>query len=279
MRQEVSVNNAIRRGHLIVNVPVALALIGCPAFAFYLSEQNIIPEWGIGVAFLIGFILAWLIWSFMITKWRIWAFENVRNVHELKKRAIEAKLIWDDGNIFEKTEIRSRDDKRKLEKLENKFEKEDVFREDYSIPPKIEIYYSKWNSYLELGVSVLITAFGAYLLFSGAKENYLWGTIAAVVGLYSFQKELRKARHNKKPQIIMDSKGIQTKNVDFKEWSVITDEEIVQEGIGKSAKSYLVYFYDEDRFEKIEINALNVKYIELENMLRTYRIRHAKNRR
>jgi hypothetical protein len=43
----------------------------------------------------------------MITKWRVWAFENVRNVHELKKRAIQEKLISADSSIFEKTEIRT----------------------------------------------------------------------------------------------------------------------------------------------------------------------------
>ena len=105
MREQISVDKAINRGHLIVNVPVFVSIIGCPALALYLSRQNLIPDWGIGIAFLIGFVLAWLIWSFMITKWRIWAFENVRNVHELKKRAIQEKLIWNEGNIFEKTEI------------------------------------------------------------------------------------------------------------------------------------------------------------------------------
>ena len=126
MRQEVSVDKAIKRGHLIVNVPVMITLIGCPALALYLSKQNLIPGWGIAVGFVIGFLFAWLIWSYMITKWRVWAFENVRNVHELKKRAIQEKLIWADGNIFEKTEIRNWEDKQKLKKLERKFEKEDV---------------------------------------------------------------------------------------------------------------------------------------------------------
>jgi len=81
MREQISVNKAIKRGHLIVNVPVFIALYGCPAIALYLSNENLIPGWGIGIAFLLGFVLAWIIWSYMITKWRIWAFENVRNVH------------------------------------------------------------------------------------------------------------------------------------------------------------------------------------------------------
>jgi len=279
MREEVSVDKAIKKGHLMVSVPVFITIVGCPGIAIYLSEQNLIPDWLSLISFVIGFVLAWLVWSFMITKWRIWAFENVTNVHELKKRAVEAKLIWEDGSIFERTEIRSRKDSTKLEKLEKKFDKEDVYREDHSIPPKIEIYYSKRNNYLGIGVSILLIVFGVYLLFNMNRENYLWwGTISCAFGLFNLFKELKKARNNKKPLIIIDNKGIQTKNVDFKEWSVITKEEIVHEDSGKYGKTYLIYFYDEDQFEKLEISELNVRSKALETMLRTYRIRHAKNR-
>lgn len=278
MREQISVDKAINRGHLIVNVPVFVSIIGCPALALYLSRQNLIPDWGIGIAFLIGFVLAWLIWSFMITKWRIWAFENVRNVHELKKRAIQEKLIWNDGNIFEKTEIRNSKDKSILKKLEKKFEQEDEYREDYSLPLKMEIKYSKAYNYVELGVSILIIGVGIYFFTKGETKQYILGAIMTGIGLYSTIKEFRKALDTK-PKIIIDSKGIQTKNVEFKDWSNIESEEVIQEGYGKSAKSYLTYFYDEDEFEKIEIDSLNVTHRELENILRTYRIRNNKNYR
>jgi uncharacterized membrane protein YciS (DUF1049 family) len=276
MREQITVDKAIKRGHLIVNIPVFISIFGCPALAIYLSKQNLIPGWGIGIAFLIGFVLAWLIWSFMITKWRIWAFENVRNVHELKKRAIQEKLIWNDGNIFEKTEIRNTSDKRKLKTLEKKFEQEDEYKEDYSLPPKTEIFYSKVYNYVELGVSILIIGVGIYFFLKGETKNYILGTIMSAIGFYSTVKESRKALNNK-PQIIIDNKGIKTKNVDFKDWSTIESEEVVQEGYDKSAKSYLTYFYDVDEFEKIEIDSLNVTHRELENMIRTYRIRNNKN--
>lgn len=278
MRQQITVDKAIKRGHLIVNVPVFIAIFGSPVLALYLEKQNLIPAWGIGIAFLIGFVLAWLIWSLMITKWRIWAFENVRNVHELKKRAIQEKLIWNDGNIFEKTEIRNTEDKRKLKKLEKKFEKEDEYREDYSLPPKMEIQYSKAYNYSELGVSILIIGVGIYFFTKGETKQYILGTIMTGIGLYSTIKEFRKALDTK-PKIIIDSKGIQTKNVEFKNWSDIESEEVIQEGYGKSAKSFLIYFYDEDEFEKIEIDSLNVTHRELENIIRTYRIRNNKNYR
>jgi hypothetical protein len=276
MRVQVSVNKAIKRGHLMVNVPVVLTIIGCPALAIYLSDKNSIPKWSIGVAFLIGFILAWLIWSYMITKWRIWAFANVQNVHELKKRAIQEKLIWDDGNVFERTEIKSNNDKKELKKLNKKFEKEDTYREDYSLPPKKEIYFSKATIFVELGVAIFIVIVGIYYLLKGEIKFIILGSILFSIGLYTIIKESKKA-FNFKPQIIIDNKGITTVNVSFKDWETIEGEEIIQEGYGKSSKSYLTYFYDEDGFEKIEIELLNVTHSEMENIIRTYRIRNTKN--
>lgn len=278
MRQEISVNKAINRGHLIVNIPVFICIIGIPALSFYLSNQNLIPKWGIGIGFVLGFVIAWLVWSFMVTKWRIWAFENVRNVHELKKRAIQEKLIWNDGNIFEKTEIRNSEDKSRLKKLEKKFEQEDEYREDHSLPLKMEIHYSKAYNYVELGVSILIIGVGIYFFTKADIKQYILGAIISGIGLYSTIKEFRKALDTK-PKIIIDSRGIQTKNVEFKNWSSIKSEEVIQEGYGKSAKSYLIYFYDEEEFEKIEIDSLNVPHREFENIIRTYRIRNNKTYR
>ncbi len=277
MKKQITVDNAVMIGYLMVNVPVFIVLIGCPALALYLSRLNLISGWGIGMGFLIGFVLAWLVWSITITKWRIWAFEHVRNVHELKKRAIQEKLIWKDGSFFENTEIRSSKDKARLKKLEKKFEKEDEYKEDYSLPSKTEIFYSKALNYFELGTSILIIGVGIYFLLKGETNYSILGSVMFVIGLYSAVKESRKTLN--KPQITVDNTGITTKNVGFKDWSSIKNEEVIQESYGKSAKSYLTYFYDKNKYEKVEIDPLNVTHRELENIIRTYRMRSDKNDR
>ena len=278
MREEISVDKAIIRGHIIVNVPVIISLVGVPALAYHLSNENVIPQWGIVVGFVVGFVLAWFIWSLMITKWRLWAFDNVRNVHELNKRAIQEKLIWNDGNIFEKTEIRTREDQQQLKKIERKFARDDVYREDYSLPPKTEIYYSKGTSYFELAASLLAMGVGLYMYTHANTQSYVLGTIMICIGVYGIIKESRRA-FNPTPQMVIDNKGLTTKKVGYREWAAIEGEEVVQEGYGQSAKSYLTYFYDGNQFEKVTIDALNVSHKELENIIRTYRMRHGKNLR
>tara|TARA_R110002072_G_scaffold302651_1_gene487084 strand:+ start:899 stop:1726 length:828 start_codon:yes stop_codon:yes gene_type:complete len=273
MREEISVSKAINRGHLIVNIPVFISMFGIPTLAFYLSDKKLIPNWGIGISFIIGFIVAWLVWSFMITKWRIWAFENVRNVHELKKRAIAEKLIWKDGKIFEKTEIRSSEQKRKLKLLEKKFEKKDIFKEDYSVPKSKKIYYSKTSNLIQMFIMLACSVFGIFLIVDS--ESYIVGSLLIIVGIY-FAYEYFKKSTISEPQIKIDDKGIETVNVNFKNWSEIKNEEVIFINNGKSSNAYLNFDF-KGGFESLEITDFNITPKEMENLLRTYRIRNEKN--
>jgi hypothetical protein len=42
-----------------------------------------------------------------VPHWRIWALQNAENWFAVKRRAIQVGLIWPDGFIFERTEIKS----------------------------------------------------------------------------------------------------------------------------------------------------------------------------
>lgn len=275
MKEEITVDKAINRGHLIVNIPVFITMMGVPALAIYLANINIISNWGILIGFILGFSLAWLVWSFMITKWRIWAFENVRNVHELKKRAIDEKLIWNDRNIFEKSEIRSSFENQKLKELERKFENDDVFKEDFSVPTSTTIYYSKATNLIEMAIMLLCFGVGIYLLLTS--DSYIIGTIFTIIGGYFAYQEYKQAT-NTEPQIIIDSKGIKTINIEFIAWTEIKNEEVIYEISGKSSKSYLSFDY-KNGSEYILIDDFDITPKKLENILKTYRIRNNKNYR
>jgi len=70
------------------------------------------------LAFFAGWPLAWLTWSFLVPRWRVWAYEHVEDLDELKMRAVEAGLIWRDGHFFERTEIRSKQQRQRIHELE-----------------------------------------------------------------------------------------------------------------------------------------------------------------
>jgi hypothetical protein len=107
----VTVDEAIERGHRLITYPVVGLLLGPTGLGVYLALAQRMPPWTMAAGFVLGCGLGWLYWSVMITKWRLWAFGHVRNVHELKKRAVQEQLIQADGSLVEKTEIRTARDK------------------------------------------------------------------------------------------------------------------------------------------------------------------------
>jgi hypothetical protein len=69
-------------------------------------------------SFVLGFIAAWTWWSFNIPKWRLWAYERVSDVETLKGWAVAVGLTWPDGHIFEETEIKSEQHRRRERELD-----------------------------------------------------------------------------------------------------------------------------------------------------------------
>jgi hypothetical protein len=109
----VTIDEAITRGARLVNLPV-WAFLCAPAVIFVASRRtlpNLIGDKTFSIAIIVLFFLcfsaAWLWWSIHVPKWRLWAYERVEDIPELKRRAIAAQLIWPDGSIFSRTEIKS----------------------------------------------------------------------------------------------------------------------------------------------------------------------------
>lgn len=272
MNETVTVDEAISKGHRMVNYPVMAIMFGTIGLTLYLGTQKIIPTWGFPVGFVLAFVFAWLWWSFMITRWRLWAFDNVRNVHELKKRAIQEKLIWADNSIFEKTEIRTRTDKEKLISLQNKFKQDDLFQDDLTVQNETIIYYSKGSNFVEMIFMLLLVGVGIYLL--AKTDSYVIGSVLTLLGAYQSFKEYKEAT-NTEPQIILNEKGIKTINTDFYSWNEIENEEVISQGSGKHTHYYLTYDHPNGA-EHLQIDDYETNQRDLNKLLILYRGRSKK---
>lgn len=114
-------NSILTRGQLIVNLPVLLILsfsVFIPIFVF----KDKLETSTVLISALIGFILAWVWWSFFVVKWKIWAYKNTpeKDWVKLTQEAIELKIMWEENSIFTKTEIRSKSEKQKLKQIYSK---------------------------------------------------------------------------------------------------------------------------------------------------------------
>ncbi len=115
MAGEISTRRAVTVGLVVVNGPV-LGLLGGPLF--FLESVFPEPNWlhALG-AFGLGFVSAWLWWSWTVPKWRLWAYERVGDIDELLEKARQAGIAWSPGHFFESTEIRSEEYSRREAEL------------------------------------------------------------------------------------------------------------------------------------------------------------------
>lgn len=275
----LTVDKAISKGHQWVNYPIfAIMIIGF-GLTIYLHVILINP-WIFLIGFLSTFFFAWIWWSIAITKWRIWAFGNCRNVHELKRKAINQKLIWPDGSRFEKTEFRTNWQIEQLKIINQKFEKKDeilVIEDDITIPNETKIYYSKVSLVISWITGIGILLFGLYLANKGEFIGYFF----ILVSIFSIYFDSKKTKETE-PYIILNSKGVKTLNTVFTPWKKVKIIQTELRGSGKSSKWYLkLEFKNEnengDWGDDIEINDLSESPKKIEKLIAIYKQRHRMN--
>jgi cation transport ATPase len=99
----LTARKAVALGHLIVNIPVLVIILG-----FSLVGWVFFPTFWF-IFLLVGFVLAWLWWSFAVPRWRRWALRHGAPAEELQTLAVTTGLVWSKGSVFEKTEFKIRD--------------------------------------------------------------------------------------------------------------------------------------------------------------------------
>jgi hypothetical protein len=127
----VSVKDAIRAGKKnLIYIPLALIFIPSIiiAYTFFkndslLSNVSIpifesIPNFNPILLQLLGVVCATLWRNFHVVSWKIWAFENVKDVHRLYQIACNKGMISQRGSWLNRLEYKNSDQRQRLAKLE-----------------------------------------------------------------------------------------------------------------------------------------------------------------
>ena len=95
MVKQLKLLRVVLVGHLFINLPIILMTIGLPIAIFISFEDLLFQLIGAVLAFVLGLIASVLLWSYLITKWRLWAFKQVaeEDWYTLKEMAVRHKLI------------------------------------------------------------------------------------------------------------------------------------------------------------------------------------------
>ena len=268
--ETVSVEQAIQKGRkdvvlpsiLIFIVSIAVGFTGFIVFSLILYFPLVM---------IAGPVMALLYYSKKSAKWRIWAFENVRNAHELKERARNSGLMKEDGSpVFFDIGV-SEADKEKWKSLQEKFNRPDVFNDDLQVPPETVVYYSKTKKYLTLLFYVPILGVGVLIMFIPDVGTYvrIWGAFLMVVGIGLFYITIRDA-YNGKPQITISNEGMSNAETPFYPWSQIRDERTTMSTSGRIRSIYLNYYFP-GGLCRFTLDGFTLNRSKIDHLLRVYR--------
>lgn len=280
MPEDTTVEQAIKRGYRTVNLPFLLLLLILITLSILITLN--LSFFGFGpFAFILSLVLSVIYRGIRVTKWRVWAFEHVRNVHELKFRAIQARLMLAEEvrMVVRLTERWSAADKERWQQLQAKFQREDLYADDPAVPAETVVCFSRFKKILYLllflfctGVGILFICLPGKNKFSaGAIWGYIWGTLlSSFMGymVYSTIKDL----FNRESQIIVNNEGMQVAGIPFYTWQEIHGEQIVQRGSGKTMRLHLVYYCPAGQAD-LQLDAFDISRNELARRIRTHRKR------
>lgn len=290
MKEYKTINEVIKKGQLMINIPVKIIMIVVPIILpiglliVFPKEQIIFAVLiGIFIGIFLGFALAWIWWSFRIPNWRIWAFENTKRADwvVLKQRAINEKLIWEDGNKFGDTEIRSNKQQNKIKEIESEIKnltKEDPLEnieDDPSIPEKINYYFKKSEIILSLILPFFLLAIGIYLI---RVLEFIPGVLA--LGLVIYYTHINKIKNvfKREIQFSISNEGITIYNLEqlgFIKWE---DTKNIKIDPNNGILSLEIYKKDEVSEVNYKLNEYQIEsYFDFTRKINVYLKRNSEN--
>lgn len=176
MASNVTVFQAIRRGRYILIPAILIIFIGPLAASALLLKFLESPVWYMVFPLVFSFAAVIIGGAWLNTEWWIWALERVRNVHELKQRAVANQLMAEDDSWKHKIWFKTPAQKARLLALQHKFEQPDEMYDDPSVPSRTEIVFSKRYIAGEIAVFAALLA-GSTLLLAGGEGFILYGLV------------------------------------------------------------------------------------------------------
>lgn len=132
----VTIQQAIRRGELVMSVPamsvVALAVL---LFVYFFFNSQLLLAFS---ALPVSVLFVWVYSAFVTPHWRIWAYRNVADIHQLQRSAeisglLKLNTATRTGGVMGAKALYQ------LGVLMQRFDEEQVFVDDPSVPSRTDV--------------------------------------------------------------------------------------------------------------------------------------------
>lgn len=231
-----------------------------------------LSSWWFVVAVVFPIANMWAWWCVAVTGWRIWAYERVRNVHELITIARQEELIPAEGSWLERTEWRTRADQERLAALAVRFNTPDEFSDDHMIGERTEILYSATKAWTGIVGSMFMFALATYIVVNALpKDRSVWWVpvLCVALGAVVMVRQITRLM-DRRPVIILDENGIELRGGGFHLWSAINMEQVVRVRRGKNGFDELS-FRTPQGVVAFRIDPLRTNKDELRHLMSVYR--------
>lgn len=285
----ISVDEALAKGRQMLLLPRILMMAGLFFFLFPVTMIMIAvfggPPFSMKIwlvcagvilfCFIIFFYLPFLYWSKTTTRWKLWAFDNVDNVHELKIMAVQDNLCPADGTLMDTLQIRSANERERWHELQGRFDFPEVFKDDASVPFMTPIFYSKLHLTVNILFGLLFVAIGSIIAYLAIKNNWelslkVIGTLIAIAPLYKIFTAFKKM-FKKHPELVLENQGLTTIPTGFLNWDLVFNEKVTRTDQGKRGVKFTLSFQHPVGIVHIDISDLDVTKGRLERLIRLYK--------
>ena len=269
--KEISVEKAIENGKKRRLIFLSLFLISgffiTLALTTNLIDDNnkhyiIILPFGLFITLFLTIIIG----NKLGSKWKLWAFSNVQNVSELRIRAIQESLMYENSPFMEKIEFRSKNEITKWNEIMLKFSNKIILTENEKLQEVTEVSFSIYKNLYNFFIYILSLIFFICL---GMNSKFTYFSIFLICGILILSLPYLRNLFNLKPQLIFNKNGIVIKNKEIMKWENISNEQIIA-----NSRTSELYFIHNEKEEIINIKNLNVSKLQLKEILETYRIRN-----
>lgn len=285
----ISVDEAVAKGRKMLLLPRMLLIIGlfCGLFPIGLILIAVVEGpvftkniWLIAgsvvfISILVFLFLPFLYWSKRTTSWKLWAFDNVDDVHELKIVALQANLFPLYGSVMDRLQIQSAYEREQWKKLQERFHFHGDFIDDSGLPAETRICFSKLQLSLNMLLGLFFVGIGVtVVILSFHKKSAIWpkivGVVIALAPWYMIIATFKDLL-NRKPQLVLSDTGIYTEGSGPIPWDAIYDIEVKQITQGRRGIKYTLHFKYPGGFVNINVTELDISRNKLEKLIRVYR--------
>ncbi|MES2703410.1 MAG: hypothetical protein V4649_12265 [Bacteroidota bacterium] len=271
----VTVDRAIQKGRIQLFWMPRVILVSLLALTFAGSEfiGADSPLWiklGLLALFVLTFTLPLLYYFLMLPRWRIWAFSEVRNVHELKSRAQLAKIFPPEKSFLWRFEIKSAAQTNAIKTLEDRFRQPDIFEDDYSMPYQIEYKACRSGKILPVVLLIGFMAFGLYSIIDSNAVAVVASLFGVAIGIVCVADKFKATG----PQLTISNDGITALKHGFHPWADIRNEQVIWRSTVDPAYYALSYEVNGETVDIDLSELLGSKSYMVDHVIRTYRSRY-----